>query len=140
MSKKLSTIVMISLIGFLILGVGALVAVGSPANPPDEVIIENSGYKKDQKGHVKLSHSKHINEYKVACTECHHDYKDGKNVWTENDPVKKCAECHDPVKSKGKQKKLQLSYHSNCKDCHKLAVKEKKKAPTSKCNDCHAKK
>jgi predicted aldo/keto reductase-like oxidoreductase len=111
------------------------------ADVPDEISIENKGYKKDQKGFVHFSHKKHHMDYQVACTECHHDYKDGKNIWKEGDPVKKCVDCHNQNKSEGKIKKLQLAFHSNCKDCHKEAKKAgKKNAPTTKCNDCHAKK
>ncbi len=115
--------------------------------PPDEVVIENQGYSDDKKGGVKLSHKKHSDPtsakgFGVGCAECHHEYKDGKNVWTEEQPVKKCAECHDPTKDQDTAKKLQTAYHNNCKNCHKDLIKEKKSkdAPYKKCNDCHAKK
>ena len=136
MKNVLLNIMILALGGLLFLAVGTLTA----ADVADDVVIENKGYKKDQKGRVKLSHKKHSADYKVACTDCHHDYKDGKNVWTEKDPVKKCVDCHDPNKSEGKIKKLQTSFHKNCKDCHKETVKGGKKAPYKKCNDCHAKK
>jgi hypothetical protein len=110
--------------------------------PPEEIMIENTGYKTDKKGPVKFSHKKHHDQYKVACTECHHEYKDKKNVWKQGEPVKKCAECHDPKKKKGEVLKLNLAYHKNCKNCHKKVDKEdsSKKAPFKKCNDCHQKK
>ena len=138
MKKRFLGVLTIVLTGLLFLCVGVLTA----ADVPDEVTIENKGYKSDKKGPVKLHHKKHSADYKIACTECHHDYKDGKNVWKEGQPVKKCASCHDPKKKQGKIKKLQNSYHSNCKNCHKALVKEKKsdKAPFKKCTDCHQKK
>lgn len=102
---------------------------------PDEITIENK-YKDDKKGPVKLSHKKHAEEYKVACTECHHDYKDGKNVWKDTDPVKKCSECHSAEKKQGNADKLNLAFHKNCQTCHK----ELKKGPYKNCNDCHEKK
>ncbi|UCF82447.1 MAG: cytochrome c3 family protein [Desulfobacteraceae bacterium] len=138
MNSRLLTLIMVVFAGMLFLTVGALTA----ADAPDEVTIENEGYKKDKKGPIKLSHKQHSEDYKVACTECHHDYKDGKNVWKDTDPVKKCSECHDPVKKKGNANKLQLAYHSNCKNCHKdiVAKDSSKKAPFKKCTECHQKK
>ena len=134
MKKGLFTLFMIAVTALIFVAVGALTA----ADVPDEVTIENEGYKKDKKGAVKLLHKKHNVDYKVACTECHHDFKDGKNIWKEGNPVKKCSECHNPEKKEGKVMKLQNAYHKNCKDCHKAL--EGKKAPFKKCNDCHEKK
>ena len=134
MKKGLFTLFMIAVTALIFVAVGALTA----ADVPDEITIENEGYKNDKKGAVKLSHKKHATDYKVACTECHHDFKDGKNIWKEGNPVKKCSECHNPEKKEGKVMKLQNAYHKNCKDCHKAL--EGKKAPFKKCNDCHEKK
>ena len=109
---------------------------------PDDVKIENQGYKSDKKGPVNLSHKKHNIDYKVACTECHHVYEQGKNVWKEGQPVHKCIECHDPINKKDNQDKLQNAFHQNCKNCHKELAKAdpSKKLPYKKCNDCHQKK
>lgn len=137
MKKGSYTFFMAVFIGMIFLAVGVLTAVESPV----DVKIENQGYKKDKKGSVHLSHKKHSEEYKIACTECHHDYKDGKNMWKEGDPVKKCTECHNPEKKEGNVDKLMSAFHKNCKDCHKDVAKQgKEKAPHKKCNDCHAKK
>ena len=138
MDKKLLTLLMIIFTGLLFLTMGVLTA----ADVPDEVTIQEEGYKKDKKGPVILSHKKHTVEYKVACADCHHEYKDGKNVWKEGDPVKKCSECHDPLKKQGNAMKLQSAYHKNCKNCHKALVTEgkSKTAPYKKCTGCHQKK
>ena len=135
MKKGISTLVMVSLAGLLFLAVGALTA----TDASDDIMINNEGYKVDKKGPVKLSHKKHSVDYKVACTDCHHDYKDGKNVWKEGEPVKKCSACHNPLKKEGNTLKLNAAFHKNCKVCHKDLVKEGKEAPT-KCKDCHQKK
>jgi hypothetical protein len=116
------------------------------------VMIENEGYKKDKSGPVKFQHRKHEIKYlnledkNIPCTECHHEYKDGKNIWKEGDPVKKCGaeDCHDPLKKKDKKNhKLQIAYHKNCKACHKAIVKAGKKkpkqAPYRKCSLCMGK-
>jgi hypothetical protein len=59
-------------------------------------------------------------------------------MWKEGSPVKKCVECHDPLKNEGKVKKLMLAFHKNCKDCHKKAADEEgKEAPHKKCEGCH---
>ncbi len=136
MKRGIVSLILVALACLLFITVGALTA----TDVPDDVAIENEGYKKDKKGPVKLSHKKHNADYKVACTECHHDYQDGKNVWKETDPVQKCSSCHSPLKKVGKTKKLQIAYHKNCKDCHKAVAKEGKKAPFKKCKECHQKK
>ncbi|MDY7035341.1 MAG: cytochrome c3 family protein [Thermodesulfobacteriota bacterium] len=138
MKKGLLALVVVALTGFIFITVGVLTA----GDVPDDVIIQNEGYKKDKKGPVKLSHKKHSTEYKVACNECHHEYKEGKNIWKEGQPVRKCSECHNPLKKEDKVIKLQNAYHKNCKNCHKALIKDGKstKAPFKKCNDCHQKK
>ena len=72
MKRKFLSLLLVVFTGLLFLTVGALTA----ADVPDEVNIENQGYKSDKKGTVKLSHKKHSADYKVACADCHHDYKD----------------------------------------------------------------
>ena len=127
--------VILSIVSFT--GIGILVA----TDCPDEISIKSDAFTKYKKGSVKFSHTKHHADYKIACTECHHVYKDGKNVFKEGDPVQKCSECHDALKSQGKVKKLMLAYHKNCQGCHKqLAKAGKKTGPTRKCNGCHEKK
>jgi hypothetical protein len=125
----------IAFAAILFVAAGVLTA----ADIPDQIKIENEGYKRDKKGAVTLSHKKHSVEYNVACTECHHEYDKSKNnVWKEGNPVKKCTECHDPEKKTGNALKLQTAYHNNCRACHKESGK--KEAPYKICNDCHAKK
>ena len=134
MKKGILPLVLVCLAGLVFLAAGALTA----ADVPDQIKIENQGYKSDKKGHVLLLHKKHSTDHKVACNQCHHDYKDGNNVWKEGDPVQKCSACHDPEKKQGNVDKLQNAFHKNCKDCHK-ELKDKE-APYKKCNDCHQKK
>lgn len=136
MKKGILTLIMVSLAGLIFLMAGALTA----ADVPDEIMISNEGYKSDKKGPVKLSHKKHSEDFKIACTGCHHDYQDGKNVWNEGEPVKKCSACHNPLKKQDDVLKLSLAYHKNCKGCHKKATADGKKAPFKKCNKCHEKK
>jgi len=126
------TLLMVGALLFVAAGVFA-----SAQKAADEFNIENK-FKDDKKGPVKLTHKKHAEAYKVACTECHHEYKDGKNVWKDTDPVKKCSACHDPEEKKDNVDKLQNAFHKNCQTCHKEL--KGKEAPYKKCNDCHEKK
>ncbi len=128
------------LAGFItILAFVGLVVVGNllAGNQPADVIKIENKYPADKKGPVKFTHKKHAEELKIACTECHHDYKDGKNVWKQGDPVKKCSECH-PAEAKEGEKvlKLQTAYHKNCQTCHK-EKNDDAKAPFKKCGGCH---
>ncbi len=127
---SLRLIIAVVIAGFVFSSVGALIA----ADAPDVITIENK-YKSDKKGPVLLHHKKHAVDYKVACADCHHAYKDGKNVWKQGDPVQKCSSCHDPEEKKGNADKLQLAFHKNCQGCHKEL--KGKEAPYKKCNDCH---
>jgi hypothetical protein len=107
---------------------------------PDEILINNQVYRPDRKGPVYFSHVEHAEGYVDACDSCHHDYKDGKNVWQEGQPVQKCAACHDPQKRDGRVRKLNIAYHKNCKGCHReLAGEGGTQAPYRQCTDCHAK-
>jgi hypothetical protein len=142
MNKRFLTILIVALTGMLFLSVAALTA-AEKQTAPDEIMLENKGYKKDKKGPVKLTHKKHNVDYKIACVDCHHVYKDGKNVWEEGQPVQKCSECHnvymlgkDLREASDEEKKLSLykAYHDNCKGCHK----KEQKGPV-KCAECHAK-
>jgi hypothetical protein len=111
---------------------------------PDDIVIESKGWPKDKYEPTKLSHKKHATEYKIPCKDCHHVYKDGKNVWEEGQEVKKCSECHNVYllgkelrEATEEEKKLSLfkAFHDNCKGCHK----KEQKGPV-KCTECHAKK
>lgn len=135
------------LMGLLFLAVGLLTAADLPTDAPDSLLIKNEGYKKRKRPSVFFTHKKHTEEYKnvndqrIACTECHHDYdKDKINLWKEGETVKRCAttDCHDALKKVGKKHKLQIAYHRNCKDCHKKLRKAGKSevAPYKKCAEC----
>jgi hypothetical protein len=129
-------------VGALIISAALCAAVGIPlaTDVPDEISILDPSIENPKKGAVPFTHKKHAVEYKIACNECHHVYKEGKNVFKQGDPVQKCSGCHDPVKSEGNIKKLMLAFHKNCQGCHKdLEAAGKTTGPTKKCNDCHKK-
>jgi hypothetical protein len=133
MIKRFPVMTLVLFVGLIFLSVDVFTA-----TQVRETIMIANRYKKYEKGPVTLSHQKHAEDYKVACNECHHEYKDGKNVWNEMMGVKRCRECHDAGKKQGNADILNLAYHKQCHTCHKeLKAKE---APWQKCEGCHAEK
>lgn len=135
MSSSRFWLVLVFFISLLLVSTGASVA---DEESPDEIIFDNS-YKQERKGPVTFSHFNHAEDYGLECTDCHHDYEDGVNIWQEGDPVNKCIECHDPDESDEEIKNLRLSFHRNCKGCHKQLYEEEisEDAPFRKCSGCH---
>jgi len=121
-----------------------------PCSPPDVATISSKLWPERKFKDVSFSHKKHAQEYGIACTDCHHVFKDGKNVWTEGQETQKCDACHTFAKTgkgladaKPEEKKLSLwnAFHNNCKGCHAKYNKEKDtQAAPIKCLDCHPKK
>jgi hypothetical protein len=143
----------------LVLGVAALsvvflfAVVYATQQAPDVVTMDSKVYKKHKKTLVTFSHKKHNAEYKIGCADCHHVYKEGKNVWKEGVEVKKCDGCHSEAKApKAKEGEPKLSkeekikkfhysaIHENCKGCHAELKKAKKPTGPTKCAECHPKK
>ena len=102
-------------------------------------------FSKSIKPPVEFTHEKHADEHAIACNECHHVYKDGKNVWQEGDKVETCITCHpadrEEAKKLSKEQGVQIldlknAFHKNCKTCHVKVKKEGKEAPTQ-CKECH---
>jgi cytochrome c peroxidase len=88
MIKRFPVMTLVLFVGLIFLSVDVFTA-----TQVRETIMIANRYKKYEKGPVTLSHQKHAEDYKVACNECHHEYKDGKNVWNEMMGVKRCREC-----------------------------------------------
>jgi len=112
------------------------------------VRIENQGYANDKMGPVLFQHRNHENRYTgtdgkgIFCADCHHNYVNDINTWTEVDNVKNCGaqECHPPETAKGERPyKLRFAYHNKCKGCHKALVTAGivQNAPYKKCSSCH---
>jgi len=88
------------------------------ADDLEVIIIDNPVYEKDRKGPSRFEHMKHARDFGITCWECHHDYKNGENVWSPWGETRKCAECHDASEKIGKVERLQAAYHLKCKKCH----------------------
>jgi NAD-dependent SIR2 family protein deacetylase len=103
--------------------------------PDKDLTIDSPVFKQKKKAPVVFSHTKH-KEFK--CVDCHHEYKDGKNVWQEGQEVKKCGACHE-LEAKDKIVKLEKAFHDQCQNCHKKLAKErgKEKSGPTACTKCH---
>lgn len=137
---KKSIIAILAVVAFVaaaFLGTAAWAQKTKSGDVPDGFKIDNTKvFGKLTKATVEFSHKKHSDDYKVKCDQCHHVYKDKKQVWKEGDKVQHCAECHKaPKQNEGEMLSLYNAYHKNCRDCHK----EAKKGP-QKCDECHPKK
>ncbi len=132
------------LVAFLV-AVGGFMAIAAE-KAPDTVDFKTPVWPTPTKGNVAFTHKKHSEEYKVACNQCHHVMKDGKNVWKEGDAVERCDKCHTEATIQGEKKlppdqqklNLKLAFHNQCIPCHQKEKKAKAdtKAPVT-CAQCH---
>jgi len=81
--------------------------------------IQNDVYANRKLGPAKFTHDTHMDDYGIDCTECHHEYVDGENVFTGDEDPKPCITCHKPGKPQGNVYKLSTAYHKQCRTCHK---------------------
>jgi hypothetical protein len=148
MKEKAVLVFMASVLGVALLFAG----VYAMEQAPDTVTMHSPVFDKHKKGLVTFTHMKHHMDYKIPCADCHHVYKEGKNVWKEGDEVQKCMYCHSEPKApraeKGesapsKAEKIKKYYysaiHENCVGCHKALKKEAKSTGPTTCNACHPK-
>jgi len=132
-------------IGAVFMFSAALLALAAQ-QAPTEITLKPALWPSLTKAAVKFSHKKHAEDYKIACDQCHHIYKDGKNTWKQGDEVQACDKCHTEATQQGEmklppdQKKLNLkfAFHTNCQPCHRKAKADnpESKAPTT-CAGCH---
>ena len=135
-------------LGSAVLGVVFIFSMVGAADAPETIELNSKVYGKHRKSLVTFTHKKHAEDYKVACADCHHVYKDGKNVWKEGDPVQKCEECHSKDKPSPDERKTMSdaekmknfhyeAIHENCKGCHMELKKAGKPTGPVSCTDCH---
>jgi hypothetical protein len=114
----------------------------------DVIMMDNPAYAKHKKGIVQFTHKAHIDDYQIACGDCHHDSKGKPLTLKMGDPVQNCIACHSKPsrKEKGVKGKAVLEFHAealhqNCIGCHKAYNKENgTKAAPAGCSKCHPKK
>jgi len=137
-------ITLCGIVAALLVFVAAFAVVAADA--PDTITIKAALWATPTKAPVEFTHKKHAQDYKIACTDCHHKFEGGKNVWKEGDPVQKCEECHTEPTIQGEKKlppdqqklNLKIAFHDNCVGCHQKLKKDKPDttAPVT-CTGCH---
>jgi len=134
--KNRGRIVLALVLGVAILAAFALAYAATKAPDKDITIHSTDVFTAPKQTPVVFSHEKHK---EAKCDTCHHEFKDGKNVWKEGQEVKKCSACHK-LAEQGKTLKLEKAYHDMCQNCHKALKKENKKTGPTACVKCHPKK
>ena len=89
-----------------------------------------------EKPPVLFSHRRHPKSW-IACEQCHHDYKGGRNLWREGLPGEKCQACYK-LMAKRDVIDAQNAFHRQCKG---LPPGPEKTAAAGagpiKCEGCH---
>ena len=129
--KKVTSIISL-LLAVLFFTTGLLTAGGLPC----EILIDNEGYEKKLRSPVPFDHQKHSGEHNISCNACHHEYRDGKNIWTNCMEVQRCISCHDPISKQGDVDRLHIAYHKSCRSCHQDMGNDRI-APFRQCIGCH---
>jgi hypothetical protein len=134
--KHATRVVLALVVGGTVL-LAMTLAIAATKAPDKDITLESKDvFKERKKAPVVFSHPKHK---ELKCTQCHHEYKEGKNVWQQGQEVKKCGTCHK-LEKQDKVVKLEKAMHEQCQGCHKKLKKEKKKAGPTACTKCHPKK
>ena len=119
-----------------------LVFAVSPLNAqPDKIVFDPFKiFGKSKRPSVTFFHNHHV-EVGLSCKDCHHVYESGKNVLDESKLEEgnqgiRCSACH------GQKFRIDLeqAFHDQCIGCHTKFQKEKKKAGSRFCGECHVKK
>ena len=108
---------------------------------PDKIVLDHSTVAGTKtRPAVTFPHNRHA-EAGVSCKDCHHIYKDGKNVLDEskleegNQEIR-CSTCHGSKVRPG----LEKAFHNQCIGCHTKTPKENKKKLPRYCGECHVRK
>lgn len=144
MNRTRALTIAVGLVALVLVGVAVGRVRGAGKEAPDELVIHSEAWGSKKHVDVRFTHKVHATDYKVECTQCHHIYEKGKNIWRQGADVQKCQSCHTNTMTgkelsaaSEKEKKLSLfkAFHDSCRGCHS----KEKKGPV-KCTECHAKK
>ncbi len=132
-------VILATLLSIMLLAVFTVACAATKSPDKDITIDSPEVFTKRKQTPVVFNHVKHKEQ---KCTVCHHEFKDGKNVWEEGQEVKKCSACHK-AKEEGKAVKLYAAFHGDsehsCIGCHKKVKKENKPTGPTACAKCHPK-
>ena len=107
---------------------------------PEKITLNNiEAFKTKERPAVEFPHGIHM-EGDLDCTDCHHNYKDGKNILNEDDLEEgsssvKCAGCHAGENENNYN--LRQAFHKQCMGCHRKLDKAGKKTGPRLCGECH---
>ena len=107
---------------------------------PDKIVLDNSKVLGGRtRPAVTFPHNHHA-ETGLSCKDCHHIYKDGKNVLEEGTLEEgkegiRCSACHRA----NSRLKLEQAFHDQCIGCHRKDLKENKKTGPRFCGVFHLK-
>lgn len=110
-------------------------------NGPTEMTLQATKDPAKKPKPAVFPHKAH--QERLACAECHHGAKDGKQVaYIDGQEIQKCESCH--YKGSGMPEKLETfkdAAHQNCRECHKQAAADNPdlKDKFKGCLPCHAK-
>ncbi len=108
---------------------------------PDDILLNNEkAFGVKERPPVAFPHSLHM-ESDLECTDCHHRYREGKNVLDEDTLEEgragiKCADCHE----RENRYNLREAFHLQCMGCHGRLKKEGKETGPRLCGECHPRK
>ena len=89
---------------------------------------------------VDFPHGLHM-QGELLCTDCHHDYRGGRNAIDESEIVPKnakrlkCASCHGS--GSDNEHGLRDAFHVNCMGCHRKLAKAGIESGPVLCAGCH---
>lgn len=125
--------------GVVVLCLGLLGVLGAQSGalyePPVVSRLQISTNKPRKRPPVLFSHQVH-EQARVDCRQCHHEYRQGRNLWQQGQPVQKCGECHGPF-PRAERLDLKNAYHRQCKGCHLKRRQQGRLAGPIHCRDCH---
>ncbi len=124
----------------LIAGILSFSASGLQAQPDNILLNHPEVFKKRERPPVGFPHHRHM-EGELSCKDCHHQYKEGKNILDESmlkegEKGIQCSTCH----TLQARINLQKAFHHQCISCHRKNEKERKKTGPRFCGECHIKK
>jgi hypothetical protein len=101
----------------------------------DRYFIESKAFENRQRPGVEFNHLLH---YEILeCTDCHHDYVDGENIWDMYSGKNYCSDCHTVSGEDDTGMGLMQAFHEQCVGCHQETFKQGKNTGYIMCGECH---
>lgn len=112
----------------------ALAMAGTLAAQDDRYFLKSSAFEDRQRTGVEFNHLLHYELYE--CTDCHHYYENGENVWDMFLGKNYCSDCHT-VQGDDNLLDLMRAFHESCVGCHRETLGLGKTTGPIMCGECH---